>query len=360
VRVPFQFKPEYVNVFGVPFTFMPHEETGEPPPPPAPTIRVEALPERADKMQISWPQVIRIEHVLTPKLTVDWSKVPVLEIDAAHVAQLAELAPMVDGKADTTRVTEIQLRDLAEKFRYQKLIFEAARKLFEEETAGWRGSPELLLGQLIQLVEAFVHSNPLAITPILFAQSDLHRRVLLALSMSRIVQHVKRAVREGNTESRQLVLDENWPIRSTGDMRPWYTSRPCEPTKRSHISHCVYDGTWEANEAHWLDHKDTADLVAAWAKNEHLGFEIRYIYAGGVSKYRPDFLIRLHDGRVLVLEVKGEDSPRDKAKREALDEWVKAVNADGRFGQWCWGVSFSPGDVLDILQRWAHQNRQAG
>src|SRR5581483_6066051 len=75
MELPFTFKPEYVNVFGVPFTFMPHEEAGEPPPPPPPMNKVEALAERAEKFQISWPQVIRIEHLLTPKLTVDWSQV---------------------------------------------------------------------------------------------------------------------------------------------------------------------------------------------------------------------------------------------------------------------------------------------
>jgi type III restriction enzyme len=354
LELPFQFKPEYVNVFGVPFTFMPHEEVGETPPPPPPTIGVEALAERADAMQISWPQVIRIEHVLTPKLSVDWSKVPVLTIDAAHIALLAELAPTVDGKPDITKVREIALRDLAEKFRYQKVIFETARKLFEDEKPAWRGSADFLLGQLIQLVEAFVHSDRLSIAPELFAQSDLHRRVLLALSMSRIVQHVKTAIRDGNAESRQLILDENWPIRSTGDMRPWFTSRPCEPTTRSHISHCVYDSTWEAAEAHWLDHPDTISTVQAWAKNDHLGFEIRYIFAGGVSKYRPDFLIRLRSGRALVLEVKGKNTPRDLAKRAALGEWVDAVNGDRRFGTWCHDVSYLPSDVLDILAR--HSN----
>jgi len=89
-------------------------------------------------------------------------------------------------------------------------------------------------------------------------------------------------------------------------------------------------------------------MVTAWAKNDHLGLEIRYDFAGGVSKYRPDFLIRLPDGPLLVLEVKGEDRPRDKAKRAALREWIDAVNADGRFGEWCWDVSFAPGEVLDV------------
>jgi type III restriction enzyme len=191
---------------------MPHEETGEPPP----TIRIEALPERTEEFQISWPQVLRIEHVLTPRLTVDWTKVDRLKIDAAHVAQIAELAPTVDGKPDTSQVTEIQLRDLAERFRYQKLVFEAARKLFEEEAPSWRGSRDCLLGQLIALVEQFVHSDRLVIAPDLFSQSEVHRRVLLALSMSPIVRHVKTAVREGNTQQRTLVLDEQAPIRSTG------------------------------------------------------------------------------------------------------------------------------------------------
>lgn len=346
------FTPEYVNVFGVPFSFMPHEEQGDgPPPPPPPSTRIEVLPERADRYQITWPQVVRIEHVLTPVLQVNWNEVQPLEIDAASVPQIVEVAPVVAGKPDVSRVTEISLRDLADRFRYQTLVFEAARKLFEEERPAWRGNTDFLFGQLIKIVEEFLFTDRVRITPNLFAQSDMHRRVLLALSMTKIVQHLKVAIRENNSESRRLVLDENWPIRSTGDMRPWYTSRPCEPTRRSHISHCVYDGTWEAAEAYWLEHRDTADMVDAWAKNDHLGFEVRYIYAGAVSKYRPDFLIRLRNGKTLVLEVKGEERPRDKAKRAALREWVEAVNASGQFGEWCCDVSYAPGDVLDILQK---------
>lgn len=86
-------------------------------------------------------------------------------------------------------------------------------------------------------------------------------------------------------------------------------------------------------------------------KNDHLGFEIRYIYAGGVAKYRPDFLIRLLKGKTLVLEVKGNNTDRDKTKRAAMREWVEAVNADGRFGVWACDVSFNPGDVVDLLNR---------
>ena len=73
-------------------------------------------------------------------------------------------------------------------------------------------------------------------------------------------------------------------------MRTWYTGKPCERTKKSHINVCVYDSTWEASDAFVLD---DSEHVAAWAKNDHLGFEVLYVYRGVVRKYRPDFLVRL-------------------------------------------------------------------
>ena len=84
----------------------------------------------------------------------------------------------------------------------------------------------------------FLRSDRLQVTPNLFSQSETHRRVLLALSMTSIVNHLKTAIRDGNTESRRLVLDESWPVRSTGDMRPWYTSRPCESSRALAIRLC--------------------------------------------------------------------------------------------------------------------------
>ncbi|MFZ3169734.1 MAG: DEAD/DEAH box helicase family protein [Candidatus Methanoperedens sp.] len=150
-----------------------------------------------------------------------------------------------------------------------------------------------------------------------------------------------------NTESIVPVFDSERPIRSTGDMRTWYTGKPCESTKRSHINFCVFDSTWEASEAFELDRNPNID---AWVKNDHLGFEILYIFKGEVRKYRPDFLIRLKNRKLLILETKGQDSQQDKTKREFLDEWVKAVNQQGGFGEWTWAVSKDPADVSGIIQ----------
>lgn len=85
-------------------------------------------------------------------------------------------------------------------------------------------------------------------------------------------------------------------------------------------------------------------------KNDHLGFEVLYTHRGVVHKYLPDFLVRLTDGRMLILEVKGQDDDEQRTKRQFLDEWVRAVNTHAGFGEWAWAVSRRPLDVLDILE----------
>nr|WP_214096267.1 hypothetical protein [Candidatus Methylacidithermus pantelleriae] len=78
--------PEYVNVFGVPFTFLPHEggEDG-PPPPPTPKTAVEPEPAKAE-FEIRWPNVVRIDRVFQPTLVLDWDKAQTLALDAAQTA----------------------------------------------------------------------------------------------------------------------------------------------------------------------------------------------------------------------------------------------------------------------------------
>jgi type III restriction enzyme len=59
-------------------------------------------------------------------------------------------------------------------------------------------------------------------------------------------------------------------------MLAWYTGLAWAETQRSHINRCVFDSTWEASEAFALDHHPD---VAAWVKNDHLGFEIACVFA---------------------------------------------------------------------------------
>ena len=221
-----------------------------------------------------------------------------------------------------------------------------AASVYDEMRPEWKGAREYLLAQVIALVEDFIRSGYVVFSPPLFNQDDLRRRILLTLHVNKVVQHIWNAIRVQNAESLEPVFDDSRPIRSTGDMRLWYTGRPCEYTQRSHINFCVYDSAWEATESYQLDHHPA---VAAWVKNDHLGLAIPYVYRGVRKKYYPDFLVRLTSGKMLVLEVKGQDREEDRVKREFLAEWVEAVRSHGGFGEWGWAVSYAPQDVVGIL-----------
>ncbi len=288
------FLPEYVNIFGVPLSiFQDVGDGGEAPPPPKPSTQVETLPERGS-LEIRWPNVLRIDTVVRPVLTMDWSKVTSLELVPAQTPISAEIAPALGGATDWNKIHVIDLELLPEEFRLQRLTFKAARKAFDELGSRFKGNREYLVVQLIRLVEQFLASDKLHI------------------------------------------------------LRTWDTTKPCHPTQRSQISHMVADSAWEQYAANVFE---KSPKVVAYAKNDHLGFQIYYLWNGARRRFIPDFLVRLANGRMLVLEIKGEDSEQDRAKRAALDVWVKGVNAKGGFGVWCADVAFQPAQIQDVVQR---------
>lgn len=346
------FTPEYVNIFGIPFSFLPHEgdEGGGRPNPPKPKTQIEALRERM-AYEIRWPNIIRMDRVWKPRLMLDAKAVPTLVLDANDTRLSAELAPMIDGKANLAQCTEIDLEKLDKELRMQRVVFEAAARVYDMMQSSWQeqSTKFALLGQVIRLTEAYLSEGAITIEPMLFNTSPLRRRILYMLQMNRIVQHLWDYIKLEQSESIVPVYDSARRVRSTADMLTWFTTKPCEVTKKSQISHVVCDSGWEATEAYLLEKNPH---VTAWAKNDHLGFFVIYTYDGVVRKYWPDFLIRLDNGVTLVLETKGQEKDKDKAKRRALVEWIKAVNAAGEFGSWVNDVSYSVKDVDGIIGKY--------
>jgi type III restriction enzyme len=128
------------------------------------------------------------------------------------------------------------------------------------------------------------------------------------------------------------VFDDN-PIGRTGDMRTWYTTKKVRPAQRSHVNLVATDSAWESFVAETFERSDVT-TVQSWAKNDHLGFYISYLWNGSRRRYLPDFLVHLASGETLILEVKGQPNDESRAKRKALDAWITAVNQHGNFGTW--------------------------
>ena len=295
-----------------------------------------------------WPNIIRIDRTYKPQLSLNWKKMKALELDTSSTVQIAEIAPVVNGKPDVSAIKDIDLEKLMGKLREQTVIFRTAQTVWKDMKPNWKASPALLMAQLVGLTEQFIDSDRIAILPALFNQDNKRRRLVITLNMSKVIRHLWQAVEFNNTETMTPVFDSDHPIHSTGDMRPWRTGKPCEYMKRNHINYCVYDSTWEKSAAFILDKND---MVKAWAKNDHLGFHIPYIYNGVVRMYRPDFIIHLASGDFLVLEIKGRQTEQDDVKHGYMREWTEAVSRHGGFGCWRFDVSSKPADLEDVMEK---------
>jgi type III restriction enzyme len=340
---------EYVNIFGVPFTFLPHEggDTGKGRESEKQPTKIEPVAEKVEH-EISFPNILRIDSVYKPKLTLDWDKVKTLEIDPYTSITEAELAAIIAGKPNDKVKAEIGLEKITAETRVQTIIFKVASTIYNAKNRpDWKGGKELFLAQLVRLVEQFIQSEKIQVKYDMFHVNDTKRKVLIMLNMSKIVQHIWTEIRIENTEKLAPVFDKENPIRSTANMGTWWTRKPSEWLNKSHISHCIYDSSWEASEAYCLE---KSEYVKSFVKNDHLGFAIFYNYQGVIRKYYPDFIIRLSNDEYLILEVKGLDDQRNQTKREFLNDWVNAVNEHGGFGRWHWDVSFYPSDLENKIK----------
>jgi type III restriction enzyme len=344
------FSPEYVNIFGIPFTFLPHEsQEGARPVNTPPKTQIEPLKEKI-QYKISWPNISRIDRVLKPKLTIDINNIDTLILEASEVRLRAELAPIIDGKVDAQKTTEIDLEKLSQELRMQEIVFKTAAQVYDLMKASWKkeGTKLTLLGQIISLVSKYLESGTIQINPPIFYMDPVRQKLVYIINMNKIVQHLWSFIKLEQTEHLLPVFDQSKKVRSTEDMITWYTSKPCHITQKSHISHCVFDSAWEATESYILEKNSNVD---AWVKNDHLGFEILYIFDGVVRKYTPDFIVKLTNGKMLILETKGQETRRDKEKRKALAEWVECVNSLGEYGEWCCDVSYNVADVDGIIAK---------
>src|SRR5690606_34085593 len=111
-----------------------------------------------------------------------------------------------------------------------------------------------------------------------------------------------------------------------------------ETGERCHINFAVIDSDWEAE---FCRVADKHPRVIAWVKNHNLGVEVPYSAGGEARRYRPDFILRIDDGRGpedplnLVVEIKGARDEDDKDKAETMRTlWVPGVNALGDHGRW--------------------------
>jgi len=96
-------------------------------------------------------------------------------------------------------------------------------------------------------------------------------------------------------------------------------------SQKSVFNRVIGDSGFELEFAGFLEQ---CDDVAAYARNYFaVNFKLDYVNAqGDISNYYPDFIVKLTDGRITVVETKGKEDVDVKPKMERLRQWCEEVN----------------------------------
>ena len=325
------FDPEYVNVFGIPFAFLPSEEGGGVPRPPSPKYPV--FPKKEYKQyEIIIPNVIRIDHNINPILKVDFNGVEPLEI--AQIRMIAELAPQINGSPDYDQIKMIHLQELLrdKKDREQTIRLKMTVEVYDEMDEEWKRKITKInaIKQINAIVDDFLKSDKFQIIPAGYMQDETRKSIAIIMGMEQIVRKILSIITIQN-EDKMMPIYGNPKYRTTGHAIEWSTSKKRKVFKKTHMNVCVVDSSWEAKYAEELDKNDN---VEAWVKNDHIGFAIPYFHNGTFRYYHPDFVARLSHGYYLIIEVKGKKKDEDQSKWNAMNKWIRAINNDNKDEQW--------------------------
>ncbi len=341
-----RFSPEYAEVYGVPFSFIPCSGS-TPNPKPGPTAtRVRALESRI-ACEITFPRLVGYRHELAgERLTAQFSEESKLPLSTADLPTKTENAPIV---GETTIHTLDDLR----RHRPNEVAFRLSRLILEKYFRDDDGNEKpWLFPQLLQITKRWMAEC------VVFKDGTFPQLLLLVALAHDAADRIYRAI-VTSTDGTATLKPILRPYDTVGSTRyvDFDTTRPVFATRedKCHVSHVVADTeSWEQKLAQTLEEMPE---VIRYVKNHNLGFTIPYTLNGEEHQYVPDFIICLEDGHGpedllhLLLEVTGEKK-RDKAAKVATARtlWVPAVNAHGGFGRWAFLEVADPWDAQSLIR----------
>jgi type III restriction enzyme len=345
-----RFAEEVAKIFGVPFEVIPFKtNVGGPSPPKEKRHHVYAVPGKED-YRIEFPRVEGYTQAIQNHINLDWEKEPVFYLDPINIppeVQMKASLPANSGRPTLSgpgKLEDVSLNPFRRKRRKQELIFELATTLTREYLAygDKQLSPHTLFPQLIKIVGRYLDEKVTVQPP-----ADL-MDVFLSPYYGWVIENMVQAIRPDTSQGEAPEVPKYERHRKPGstDEVDFWTSREVREVVHSHLNYVVADTKkWEQSATYFID---THAAIAAFVKNSGLGFAIPYFHNGQSHDYVPDFIIRLktesNSIEYLILETKGFD-PLEEVKKAAAERWIKAVNADSKFGHWQYVVARRPEEV---------------
>lgn len=362
------FDPEYAEVYGVPFSFIPCSGAGPDVKPGPPPTRVRSLENRRD-CEISFPRLLGYRYdIEEAELKYEFTADSRLALSTRDVPLKTENAPIV-GQSSIHNLDELRNHRPQEvAFKLAKLTLEKyfrgdceertkATKNEKGKTHKWDN--EVQAWRFPQLLDIARHWLDECVT----CKGNTFPQLLLLTEFAhdasdKIYHAIVRA--DGSNGQTRILRPILQPYDTLGSTR-WVdfdTTRSVYATNASkcHISHVVCDtGSWEQKLAQVLE--DDLPEVVRYTKNHNLGFFIPYNLNGDEKRYIPDFIACIDDGHGsedllnLIVEVTGERK-KDKAAKVSTAQtlWIPAVNNEGSFGRWAFVEISDPWDAKNTIR----------
>jgi type III restriction enzyme len=99
--------------------------------------------------------------------------------------------------------------------------------------------------------------------------------------------------------------------------------------KKSVFNKTIGDNDFENEFAVFLENLADGEIIS-FAKNcqQGVGFKIDYKNAKGtIANYYPDFLVKVDDKTIYIIETKGREDLHDPLKIKRLEQWCGDANA---------------------------------
>ncbi|MFC1782013.1 BPTD_3080 family restriction endonuclease [Planctomycetota bacterium] len=354
-----RFEPEYAEVYGVPFSFIPCAGSSSKIKPPPPVTRVRALEERI-ACEITFPRLTGYRYDLPDeKLTAKFTEDSRLALSTADVPTKTENAPIVGESVihtldDLKRRRPQEVAFLLAKLTLEKYFRQDGQKRsdkpknhkFDADVKHW------LFPQLLEISGRWL-------SECVTCKDNAFPQLLLLIEYAHdAADHIYRAI-VASEEGHKTLMPILEPYNTIGSTcyvsfdtsRPVYATRP----EYCHVSHVVADTeSWEQKMAQALEELGDEGILISYVKNQKLGFYIPYTINGEEHNYMPDFIARLDDGKGkddplnLIIEVTGQRDKEKEAKvSTARNLWIPAVNNHVELGRW---------DFIEITDPWDAKN----
>ena len=330
------FTPEYADVYGVPFQFMPDGRQGQGPHHEADALRPRPAREERGRDQLPAAGGLPAGDSRDPELFEEFTERSRLTLDTEDI-------PTEDrGERPDRQSRGAHARRAAGQARPGgRLRPRAPDHDLVRRTAGTRALVLPAGAADHQAVDGRVRHLPRRHVPRPAAAAENADE-----AARRILHESHHLSRSGNKHraGRAAVPAR----RPDWDRPPTWTSSPprrsSRPARSATSTSSSSTGSaanlWEKSVAEILE---TLPPVAAYVKNDRLGFTVPYAMQGRSHEYIPDFLVRLKPRedddpvRTLIVEVSGTLKNRRATTEKAdttRDLWLPAINGHGGFGRW--------------------------